>query len=270
MRLSVIKPGVLLILLIGCMESENKIALGENDPCSVYSCILGGIIRGDTNQLSLSIVFTGGDFGDGGEHIFNVLNSHQVKSSFFFTGDFYRNDSFSGIISKLKDDGHYLGAHSDKHLLYCDWSNRDSLLISKEEFLADLNANYQEMESFGISLAEAKYFLPPYEWYNDSISLWTRETGRILVNYTPGTISHADYTTPDMPSYRTSEEIFKSILEYEKKDPHGFNGFLLLMHIGTYEDRTDKFYYRLDELLFWLKSRNYRLLRIDDLLDRKD
>jgi peptidoglycan/xylan/chitin deacetylase (PgdA/CDA1 family) len=267
MRLSVLKPGVLLILLIGCMNREHKTAQGVNDPCSAYSCILGGIVRGDTNQLSLSIVFTGGDFGDGGEHILHVLKTRQVKSSFFFTGDFYRNHSFSEIIGKLKDDGHFLGAHSDKHLLYCDWTRRDSLLVNKEEFLADLNANYEEMEKFGISRSEAKYFIPPYEWYNDSISCWTEEAGLQLINFTPGTLSNADYTTPDMKNYKSSETIFQSIVEYEKRSSCGLNGFILLIHIGTAPERTDKFYLHLDDLILWLKTHGYQLVRIDELLE---
>lgn len=161
MRLSFLKLGALLILATGCINRDAKNTLSVIDPCSAYSCILDGIVRGDTNQLSLSLVFTGGEFGDGGEHILNVLKIRQVRSSFFFTGDFYRNPEFHSVISNLIEDGHYLGAHSDQHLLYYDWTNRDSLLVTNEEFLADLNANYQEMERFGITKSDAKYFMPP-------------------------------------------------------------------------------------------------------------
>ncbi len=35
-------------------------------------------------------------------------------------------------------------------------------------------------------------------WYNAQISAWTAERGLTLVNFTPGTRSNADYTTPDM------------------------------------------------------------------------
>lgn len=230
-------------------------------------CVDGCVIRADTSLGRLSIVFTGGDFGDGGEYILNVLRSHQVKSSFFFTGNFYRNPDFNSLIVNLIEDGHYLGAHSDKHLLYCDWSNRDSLLVTKEEFVADLNANYQEMERFGISRPKAKYFMPPYEWYNDSISRWTKEAGLHLINFTPGTLSNADYTTPDMNNYRSSEDIFQSIVDYESGSASGLNGFILLLHIGTDPQRTDKFYYRLGELIAWFRNREYKLVRIDELLE---
>lgn len=258
--------GVLLfsLIVLGCTFKKESIIL-EN-PCNQFSCVQGGIIRGDTTQKALSIVFTGGDYADGGNHIQKVLKIHQVKGSFFFTGDFYRNQDFQPIIKKLKEDGYYLGAHSDAHLLYCDWVKRDSLLVTKAEFLMDLQANYAEMEKFGISKSDAQFFMPPYEWYNDSISQWTKETGFQLFNFTPGTRSNADYTTPEMSSYRSSEEIYQSIVDFEAASVSGLNGFILLIHIGTAPERTDKFYDRLDELILWLKNEGYKLKRIDDLL----
>jgi peptidoglycan/xylan/chitin deacetylase (PgdA/CDA1 family) len=151
-------------------------------------------------------------------------------------------------------------------LLYCDWAKRDSLLVTKQQFTTDLQKNYNEFKRFGINKPSAYFFLPPYEWYNDSIAVWTKEMGLQLLNYTPGTLSHADYTTPDEKNYRNSDLIYQSIVDYEQKHPSGLNGFILLMHIGTYAKRTDKFYYRLPTLIQWLKDQHYQLVRIDELL----
>jgi peptidoglycan/xylan/chitin deacetylase (PgdA/CDA1 family) len=161
--------------------------------------------------------------------------------------------------------GHYLGAHGDKHLLYCDWMKRDSLLVTHQQFKDDLQANYNEMKRFRIAPERARYFLPPYEWYNDSIAAWTKSEGLQLINFSSGTISHADYTTPNMRNYRNSDEIFKSIIAYEKNK--GMNGFILLVHIGTDSNRTDKFYQRLTELIHDLKDKGYHFEKIDYLLD---
>ena len=122
------------------------------------------------------------------------------------------------------------------------------------------------MEQFGISKDKAQFFLPPYEWYNDSIATWTNELGLQLINYTPGTLSHADYTTPAMTNYRSSIIIYKSILDHEKKSSSALNGYILLMHIGTDPGRTDKFYQFLPHLLYWLKKNHYQLIKIDELL----
>jgi peptidoglycan/xylan/chitin deacetylase (PgdA/CDA1 family) len=214
-------------------------------------------------------VFTGDAYAEGAGPILSTLKKSNTKASFFFTGRFYRNRTFKNLISNLKNAGHYLGAHSNEHVLYCDWEKRDSLLVRRDSFNADLKRNYLEMRRFGISKANAHYFLPPYEWFNDSIAQWTRDLGLELINYSPGTISHADYTTLSDNNYRSSEEIFQSIVQYEAKNPSGLNGFILLLHIGGGPNRQDKFYDRLPELISWLKGEGYEFERIDRLLQEK-
>jgi peptidoglycan/xylan/chitin deacetylase (PgdA/CDA1 family) len=219
----------------------------------------GGIVRMDATRRELFLVFTGHEFGDGGEIIRRVLKKYHAKGNFFLTGDFYRNPEFSGLIRGLRKDGHYLGAHSDKHLLYAPWENRDSLLVSKDLFLRDLRENYRAMSSFGIRKRDAGYFLPPFEWYNQTVSSWAVEVGLALVNFTPGTLSNADYTYPGPGQrYVSSDSIFRRILAYEKQNPKGLKGFILLTHIGSDPRRPDKFYEKLDPLLGDLTRRGYR------------
>ena len=227
----------------------------------------GAIIRGDTTQKQIALVFTGDEFADGGKLIADVLNANNVKASFFLTGKFYETAAFHSIIQRLRNDGHYLGAHSDKHLLYADWTNRDSLLVTRGQFRKDLRRNYKRMKSFGIKKTNAYYFLPPYEWYNKSISGWTGEMGLTLVNFSPGTRSAADYSYPGMSGYKTSDEIYNSIMSYEEQNVHGLNGFILLTHIGTDSRRSDKFYFKLDTLIKELKGNGYTLIRINELLE---
>lgn len=226
----------------------------------------GAIVRGDSTEKKIALVFTGDEYAEGGKYIVTALDQQKVKASFFFTGRFYRNTAFTTIIQQLKKSGHYLGAHSDQHLLYCDWVKRDSLLVTKQQFTNDLLKNYSAMEKSGIKKQQARFFLPPYEWYNDSIAVWTKQLNLQLINYTPGTRSHADYTTPPMKNYASSNEIAASIINYEKDAPAGLNGFILLVHIGAGPERTDKFYHRLPELIAELTKRGYEFVRIDQLL----
>jgi endoglucanase len=226
----------------------------------------GGIIRADSTQNKIALVFTGDEFGDGGNFIAKTLKESNTKASFFLTGRFYRNPAFKSIIQLLKANGNYLGPHSNEHLLYCDWGKRDSLLVTKEQFASDLGKNYRELEQLGIPAFSAHYFLPPYEWYNDTIASWTKQMNLQLVNYTPGTISHADYTVPGEKNYRSSDSIYQSIVRYEQIHPSGLKGFILLMHIGTDPKRTDKLYYHLPKLIQWLKDNGYQPVRIDELL----
>ncbi len=228
----------------------------------------GGIIRGDTTKKRIALVFTGDEFADGASYISKALKKENIHGSFFLTGNFYRNKKFKKVIKELKENGNYLGSHSDKHLLYCDWTKRDSLLVTHEEFRNDLENTYKELKRWGIAKNEAHYFLPPFEWYNDSIAKWTSEMGLQLVDFTPGTRSNADYTYPEMGNkYLSSDTIFNSILHYELKSTNGLNGFILLVHIGTDPRRTDKFYKRLPVLINELKDRGYEFVRIDEMLN---
>ena len=77
--------------------------------------------------------------------------------------------------------------------------------------------------------------------------------------------SNADYTYPEMGnSYRSNEEIYQSILNYEKVN--SLNGFMLLLHIGTDPRRTEKLYDKLPELIQYLKGLGYELVKINELL----
>jgi peptidoglycan/xylan/chitin deacetylase (PgdA/CDA1 family) len=67
-----------------------------------------------------------------------------------------------------------------------------------------------------------------------------------------------------MSNYRSSEQIYNAILSFEEKE--GLNGVIMLIHIGTHPDRTDKLYNKLDNLIKELKSRGYDFVRIDELL----
>ncbi|MEY4935544.1 MAG: hypothetical protein RIS64_1903 [Bacteroidota bacterium] len=219
----------------------------------------GAIVQKDTARMKIQLVFTGHEFADGGQTILDVLKRNNIKASFFLTGDFYRN--FPDLVKTLKTEGHYLGAHSDKHLLYCDWKKRDSLLVSKADFRNDLKQNFVEMSKFGIAKEQAKYFLPPFEWYNSEIVAWCREAGLELVSYTSGTRSHTDYTTPKDKNYMASKTIYRSIMDYEIRNPKGLNGFILLMHLGSDPLRTDKMYQRLERLVQELKEKGYSFER---------
>ena len=97
--------------------------------------------------------------------------------------------------------------------------------------------------------------MPPYEWYNQDIADWITKSGNQLINFTSGTSSNADYTTPDEKNYKSSATILKNIADYEKKN--NLNGFIFLSHIGTDPKRTDKFYKHLDALINEWKTKGY-------------
>ena len=224
----------------------------------------GAIVRMNSAQKNIYLIFSAHEYGEGALSIERSLKKFGAKGSFFFTGDFYRNKQNAKLIDQLIADGHYLGAHSDHHLLYADWNKRDSLLVKRSDFEKDLRANYKEMNAFGINSQKANFFLPPYEWYNKAVISWGSQMGLTTINFTPGIRSNSDYTTPDEPGYRTSEQIMNDLKLFESRDPNGLNGTIILIHAGTSPQRTDKFYQRLDELLEYLTGKGYQFCKFGE------
>ncbi len=222
----------------------------------------GAVVRMDTTSRKVYLVFSAHDLKEGVPEVLQTLKKRKVKASFFLTGSFYSDEQNRPLVKQLIADGHYAGAHSNDHLLYADWNKRDSLLVDRDRFEADLKENYREMSRYGIEPGTARFFLPPYEWYNRAVSDWTARLGLTLINFTPGIRTNADYTTPGMSNYLSSDTILEKLKEFERNDPHGLNGCIILIHVGTDPERTDKFYKRLNELITFLQKKKYQPERL--------
>lgn len=232
----------------GCRPVASITALTDNN---IYRD--GGIIRTDPSVKHVDFVFTAADKADGAERIISTLRKYNIKGGFFFTGEFF--EMYPDVVRRLVAEGHYVGSHSYGHLLYAPWGNRDSLLVTKQEFEEDIFKSYKVLREFGIT--DAPYFIPPYEHYNSTISSWARQLGLQVINYTPGTLTNGDYTTPEMKRYFSSKEILSKIWEYERTDPNGLSGHIMLIHFGTDPARTDKFYDKLPGLIRELRRKGY-------------
>lgn len=230
-----------------------------------YEVSEGAVVRGPKQGRRLALAFTGHEFAEGGQTILDELAKHKARASFFLTGDFLANPEFKPLVRRIVDEGHFLGPHSDKHLLYCAWDRSKQTLVSREAFTADLRDNLDKLARLGV--VHPCYFLPPYEHYNRDITGWTAQLGLQLINFTPGTRSNADYTEDSAANFVSSRVIFESIIRHERQDSHGLNGFLLLLHVGAGPRRTDKFHTHLGELLDDLAGKGYQFVRVDELLE---
>jgi endoglucanase len=261
-----VNPQMKFCILLSFLFANAFLLCAQNEKSFTY--VHGAIVRGDSTKKEVSLVFTGDEFGEGLPVVLQTLKNEKVKASFFFTGRFYRNRQFQTSIQRLKKAGHYLGPHSDAHLLYCDWTKRDSLLVTKDSFENDLAKNLSAMKEKGLPLFPKRFFIPPFEWWNDSVARWTKENGLTLFNFTPGIRTNADYTWPQMTAaYKSSEWIIKWLKEFTATNPGGLNGAIILLHAGTDPQRQDKLYNRLGEIIRLLKTEGYRFKRIDALLN---
>lgn len=249
-------------------QTEGRAQAGvDTKDANVYD--EGGIVQADPSQKKICLVFTSHDKTDGASHILSTLKRRNVKGAFFFTGHFF--ESFPDIVKRIQAGGHYIGSHSYGHLLYAPWSNRDSLLVNKEEFVDDMMKSYGAMAKYGITKDKAPYFIPPYEYYNSTISSWAKELGLQIVDFTPGTATNEDYTWHGMPQeaekYRSSKWIYGNMMKWERQ--HSLNGHFMMIHLGTDAARTDKFYLYLDKIITALQKKGYQFVGLEDMVRLK-
>lgn len=243
-------------------DIESRTQDGAEEDNNVYEQA-GGIIKGNPDKKNITLVFTADQWADGADDIISALKKNKIKGAFFFTGRFF--ELHADVVRRLVADGHYVGSHSYGHLLYAPWENRDSMLITKQQFMDDMRRSYATLARFGITEAKAPFFIPPYEYYNSTVCSWARQMGLRIVNFTPGTGTNADYTIPSMKNYRSSDEIEKRLLDYEHA--HTLNGHFLMIHFGTSPERADKFYKRLPQVIKALRHRGYRFVSLEDMIN---
>jgi peptidoglycan/xylan/chitin deacetylase (PgdA/CDA1 family) len=143
-------------------------------------------------------------------------------------------------------------------------------LVSKEEFVEDLQRAFSRLARHGISPQNAPYFIPPYEWYNDHNASWARQLGLQIVNYTSGTYSNEDYTWPGIEqetgaTYRSNQWLYDRMMSYERE--HSLNGHIILIHFGTDPRRPEKFYHLLADIIDELRHRGYNFVSLPHLME---
>lgn len=207
------------------------------------------------------LIFTADSMFEGGEYALDLLRDRGIKASFFFTGNFLRDSLRNGaIVRRAISEGHYVGPHSDRHILLADWDEGRTTLVTPDSAVADMRANFALLAEYGVDTTASRILVPPYEWYNPSHIKAYRRAGYEPVSPTPGILTYRDYTTPDMPDYYDSDSIWRATMRYEATK--GMDGAIIILHLGTQDIRTDKFYHRLPALIDTLAARGYSPQRL--------
>jgi peptidoglycan/xylan/chitin deacetylase (PgdA/CDA1 family) len=210
-------------------------------------------------------MFVGDEFVDGATAILDVLQKHRAQGSFFLTWHLVRDALPSPLISRIIQDGHYVGPLSYDQPLYQSIKDKKRTLTTRAEFITDSVNNRNELQGFGVRESAMRFVLAPPEGYTQKMADWAKSMGLTLVSGTPGTCSTADSTGEDDNDFISSETILNSITSKEH-DPNGLNGYLLVFHMGSSSRRADKFYNHFGELLDSLTAEGYQLVRVDELL----
>lgn len=207
-------------------------------------------------------VFSADSAFEGAPEALDAMAARGIKGSFFFTGNFLKDPANAPIIRRVIREGHYVGPHSNRHLLYADWDKERTPLVESDSLLEDMRLNLAELARAGVDTSGVRYIMPPFEWIHRSqTQLLSDSLGLKVINPTPGLEVYRDYTTPDMSYYWSSDSLLRQMYRFEREQ--GLGGAVFIMHLGTHPLRTDKFYRHLPEILDSLTALGYQFRRLN-------
>lgn len=244
----------LSLIIIGCTSIFLGVAA---DILDSHGCA----VRIDECSKTIWPVFSADSTFEGGPGALDALAARGLKGSFFFTGKFLRDSVNMPIVHRIIKEGHYVGPHSDGHILYADWDGKRTVLVTPDSLLADMRRNYAELARVGVDTSKVRVIMPPFEWIERTqVKLLHDSLDMKVINPTPNLQLYCDYTTPDMPYYWSSDSILNQMYAFERE--HGLNGAVFIVHLGTDSSRTDKFYRYLPEILDSLTAMGYQFKRL--------
>ncbi|MGX8707999.1 MAG: polysaccharide deacetylase family protein, partial [Bacteroidales bacterium] len=103
-----------LVAYAASLEARGRALRAEKDR-------YGAVVRVNPDQKVVYLCFTADVNFNGAETILKTLKKQKVKGNFFLTGNCLRYAPNQDVIRRIVADGHYVGGHSDRHVLYCDW-----------------------------------------------------------------------------------------------------------------------------------------------------
>lgn len=226
----------------------------------------GVVTRVNADEKKVYLVFTAhfstADKGrfenfDGAVPVLNTLKAKGVKGSFFPTGECFRQPKYKSAIKRIIKEGHYLSAHSDKHLLLCEGKNGRVNLVTADSLVRDIRGMEAELQRFGLKKDQFSWMVPPYETCNESSAYVLKGLGYRLVNPTPGLVTGLDWAAKGEAGYTSAETLLGNIWDFD--DKYGLNGAVILIHAMNYPGRTkdDRVYSHLGEIIDGLRARGY-------------
>lgn len=255
----------------------------------------GILVRGPRSEKRVALCLWGDLFSEGAEAILTELESRKVSASFFLTDQFPADQDPAPLLGRLFDERFYHGNVWDSlhPISYAEippaFRARYGLPSAPSmpaTFPVELRAGVEQLtqneskpgvQPFSERVRQKHIdegledflFLPSPA--NDIRGLQGMDNaGLSIIAPTPGTLSGMDNTQEGQTNFVSSQAIFDSILQRERKDPNGLNGFILMFHLGSGLGRTDKFHPRFGELLAVLASRGYSFVRVDELFEPKE
>ena len=200
-------------------------------------------LEGLGEQQRIALTFDDGP-GEYTEDLLEVLAKHEVKATFFWTGEQIKKHP--EVVKAAAARGHTIGNHTVSH--------PHSRELNIEQFWSDQVAPTQQLIEATTGATPA-LFRPPYGEITDAqIEFLDHQKGMTIIGWS---IDPKDWSMSNEPG--APGAIIQTVQAYAHPEA------IVLMHDGIfgYPPNTIQ---AIDELIPWLKNRGYKFATIDELL----
>jgi peptidoglycan/xylan/chitin deacetylase (PgdA/CDA1 family) len=193
------------------------------------------ICKAETDKKEIAISFDDGPAENYTNDILNILDTENVKATFFCIGNRIAGNEF--ILKRVKAEGHIIGNHSYSHHFWFD-------MYSSKKMLNDLQQMDDEMER--ATGFRPKLFRPPYGVTNPNLAKAIKKGGYTPVGWS---VRSLDTVAKD------KKQLLSKIVDAIKP------GAVFLFH-DTCKITLDV----LPEFIQEVKKRGYNIVSLDKLL----
>lgn len=222
---------VLLAVHLGNTVVEVSSTYGDRE-LPIYSV--------ETDEKKIAISFDAAWGAEDFNNIMEVLDKHNIKTTFFMTGEWV--EKYPECVKILVEKGHDLGNHSATH--------PDMTTLSKEkqkEQILSVHNAVKELTGY-----EMELFRPPYGAYNNDLIRTCYEIGYYPIQWDVDSLDWKDYEP---------ERIISNVCEHDSLG----GGSIILCHNGAKYTAE-----ALDEMLTNLENQGYEIVPISELIIREN
>lgn len=195
-------------------------------------------MKGKKYIKQIALTYDAGEYTN--DTILNVLQKHNIKSTFFLTGQFV--EKHPNLARRLVKDGHEIGNHS--------YSHPDFSKLSREEAIEEINMCEKVIQEITGENCRP-IFRPPYGSFTIKTLKYIREAGyRYNISWSLDTL---DWKNPPV------NELTECILNNAQ------NGDIVLLHLDGESTASAS-----DIVIPILKSKGFDLVTVSQLLRLKE
>ncbi len=224
-----------------CMAGKKALPIYSVDMESKINSSADGDEDSKTTSSSPKYISISFDAAWGAEdtiQILDILDKHNVKTTFFMTGGWV--DDFPDMVKEIHKRGHDLGNHSQNH------KHMSKLSVSEQQSEIDqVTKSVKELTGYDMFL-----FRPPYGDYNTTLIETTYGCNYYPVQWSVDSLDWKDYGV---------ENIIKTVTKHKNMK----NGAIILMHNGAKYTAA-----ALESIITTLQGQGYTFVPLSELIIR--